>query len=37
MIAAGLILVGYVLPVLVIVVGLVWLMLGQWFVGVVMG
>ena len=32
-----LILVGYVLPVLVIIVGLVWLMLGRWVAGAVMG
>ena len=37
MIAAGLIVVGYVLPVLVIAVGLVWLMAGRWVVGAVMG
>lgn len=37
MIAAGLIFVGYVLPVLVIVVGVVWLMVGQWVIGMVMG
>ena len=37
MIAGLLIFVGYVLPILVIVVGVVWLMLGRWAVGLVWG